>query len=363
MNIRLLHKHIASYKDKIRKDPEAYAQDAAERERRREYYSTWTPDRIATMSPDDLYEYLADLWAMLLWGNKHYVVDKLIDTHGLESIRTELAHLVWAKEPIESRWDRFRSRIKGMGPAMMSEVLCYCHPYDFMIWNRRAYVGFDQLGIENLPRYKYQVTGKKYSDLSKLSKQIAEEINAAGLEDTSLLDVDYFIWHELQTQGNLSDIHKKKSPEDDSLPGETDPKASEFIHDEIRDKLAEIGTFLGLTTKTEVKVADGSKVDAVWEQTIGNMGRIIYVFEVQTKGSIDSLILNLLKSMNNAAVQGVVAVSDGPQLERIKKHAAGVAGLRENLKYWDYKQVLEVHEALEAVNESINSLGLVPKGF
>ena len=74
-------------------------------------------------------------------------------------------------------------------------------------------------------------------------------------------------------------------------------------------------------------VSAGSKVDAVWEATIGNMGRVIYVFEVQTKGSIDSLILNLLKSKKNAAVQGVVAVSDAKQLEKIRAHAEDVDGL------------------------------------
>ena len=36
--------------------------------------------------------------------------------------------------------------------------------------------------------------------------------------------------------------------------------------------------------------------DDVWEVTIGNMRRVIYVFEVQTAGSIDSLVLNLIKS-------------------------------------------------------------------
>jgi hypothetical protein len=46
----------------------------------------------------------------------------------------------------------------------------------------------------------------------------------------------------------------------------------------------------------ESKVADGAVVDDVWEVTIGNMRRVIYVFEVQTAGSIDSLVLNLIKS-------------------------------------------------------------------
>ncbi len=93
------------------------------------------------------------------------------------------------------------------------------------------------------------------------------------------------------------------------------------------------------------------------------MGRVIYVFEVQTKGSVDSLILNLLKSLNNPAVQGVVAVSDQEQCELIKKYASDISNLKDKLKYWDYEDVLQVHESLEFVNSSINKLVLVPQGF
>lgn len=67
--------------------------------------------------------------------------------------------------------------------------------------------------------------------------------------------------------------------------------------------------------------------------------------------------------MNNPAVQGVVAVSDQEQLERIKNHALDVKELKDKLKYWDYEEVLMVHESLEFVNASINKLGLVPQGF
>ena len=48
------------------------------------------------------------------------------------------------------------------------------------------------------------------------------------------------------------------------------------------------------------------------------MGKAIYVFEVQSKGWIDSLILNLKKAQSNAAVQAVVAVADEEQLAKIK---------------------------------------------
>ena len=73
--------------------------------------------------------------------------------------------------------------------------------------------------------------------------------------------------------------------------------------------------------------------------------------------------VDLLKSLNNPAVQGVVAVSDRVQNERIKRHSSGVAGLRDKPKFWDYEEVLQVHEALQSVNDAINSLGLVPQGF
>lgn len=55
----------------------------------------------------------------------------------------------------------------------------------------------------------------------------------------------------------------------------------------------EIGELLGFESRAEVKIAAGAVVDAVWEAKIGNMGKAIYVFEVQSKGSIDSLLLNL----------------------------------------------------------------------
>lgn len=364
MDTDLLKKHIGEYVQHIEADQLTHEKDKAERQERATYYQAWTFDRFKTMNEEEFYEYISKLWAMLIWGNKKYVVDKLIADHGFKKVRDELADLVWGKQAVENRWDHFRREIKGMGPAMMSEILCHVHPNDCMLWNRRAFVGLRFLGVGDLPRYNYQLTGKKYRELSAVAKDIAKEMSNLGIPETNLLRVDYFIWEELQVEENLSQIHEKpKVPEIEADIEQVDATTSEFIHDEVKEKLRDIGLWLGFKAETEKKVADGSKVDTVWEATIGNMGRVIYVFEVQTKGSIDSLIINLLKSLNNPAVQGVVAVSDALQLNKIRKHAAGVSALHDKLKYWDYKEVLHVHEALESVNESINSLGLVPQPF
>lgn len=44
-------------------------------------------------------------------------------------------------------------------------------------------------------------------------------------------------------------------------------------------------------------------------------------------------------------MQGLVAVSDGGEIETIKVHAADVTGLYGRLKYWDYEEVLRVSGA------------------
>lgn len=366
MKEELLATHVRSYLKKLQAHEAKREEERRERQDRIAYYQSWTADRLRAMTAEELLEYLSQLWAMLIWGNKQYVVDKLIEQHGLDLVRDELSELIWGKPPIDARWDRFRSRIKGIGPAMMSELLTHVHPDQYLLWNRRAYVGLNYLGVPDLPRHSFQLTGKRYKDLCALGLELTAKLKKLGVPSPNLLDLDYFIWEELQVAENLSAIHKPAAgvkdsqPAAQSLPTEAE---AEFLHDDIKEKVAEIGQWLGFSSRTEVKVADGSKVDAIWESTIGNMGRVIYVFEVQTKGSIDSLLMNLLKALNNAAVQGVVAVSDAVQLERIKKHAAGVAALRDKLRYWEYTEVLTTHESLADVNESINKLGLVPQGF
>ncbi len=364
MNHERLQRHIAHYVNKIAKPESGYAASTLERRQRVTFYQSWTDDRLRSMTADDLLEYMSKLWAMLIWGNKQYVVDKLVDDHGLDMVRDEIAQLLWSDSPIDARWDQFRVRIKGMGPAMMSELLAHTHPDRYMLWNRRARVGLDYLGVPGLPKYNYQLTGKKYVALCDIAKKLAAVLRTAGVKNADLLDVDYFIWEELQVEENLSKLGRKESSEKMSQEvARADLATAEFIHNEVKQKLADIGQWLGFISKTEVKVADGSVVDTVWESTIGNMGRVIYVFEVQTKGSVDSLLMNLLKALNNSAVQGIVAVSDAEQIEKMRKHATGVTILREKLRYWDYTDVLATHEALEGVNESINKLGLVPQGL
>ncbi len=367
MNTELLDKHIKQFISKLGSNPSLNHQHFEERLERVRYYQSFTKEKIRSMNEDDVYEYLSRLWAMLIWGNKHYIVGKIITDNTLSKFQEELIHLFYDSSDISERWNRFRKEIKWMGPAMISEILCHTFPHDYMLWNRRAYIALNYLGVKNLPDYDYQITGKKYKELSEVCKQMAIHLKKNGFADPTLLVVDYFIWEELQVVDNLTQYKQAGETEEEEILMKSDNKEgaaiSEFKHNDIRDKLAEIGSWLGFSSNTEKKVADGAVVDTLWEATIGNMGRVIYVFEVQTSGSIDSLILNLLKASNNAAVQGLVAVSDGKQIDKIKKEVSQISQLAAKLKYWDYTEVLKVHEQLSFGYSSINNLGLVPQGF
>ena len=365
MDINILKQHIVAYKEWMESHKEQSQQEQTERINLSLEYQGYTKERILDMTEDDVYDYIAPLWAMLIWGNKRYVIDKLIRDNSLDKLKSQLADLIWGTENIESRWDEFREKIKGAGPAIMSELLSKTHPNDYLLWNRRSLIAFDYLGISKLPRYNYQFTGAMYASLCEHGKKIARIMQEEKLYSYDMLAVDYFIWRELQVQSNLS----KLTTSETSLKAKIEQvevmqkKDAEFIHNDIRDKLAEIGRWLGFDTEIEKKIAVGAIVDTVWEVTIGNMGRVIYVFEVQTSGSIDSLILNLIKAKNNKAVQGIVAVTDQKQIEKIKKEIGDLNHFSEELKFWDYAEVLKVHESLQYVNESINNLGLVPMGL
>jgi hypothetical protein len=367
MNKELLSERIRLFAEKAENSPEMFKTEFSERAELVKEYQTWTADRLRSMNEDDLYSYIAPLWAMLMWGNKHHVVNKAIANNGMDVLRENLADLVWGVDPIAERWDRFRNNVKNIGPAMMSEILCKTHPDQYALWNRRAYIGLDYLGVKDLPRHSYQITGAAYERICELCRELSLELKASSYGDSTLLAVDYFIWEELQVVDNLNSVTDGGNGAATVLDESTDKTitagSTKFVHNDTRDMLRDIGDWLGFDADTEKKVAAGAVVDTVWEATVGNMGRTIYVFEVQTKGSIDSLLVNLQKAMNNPAVQGVVAVSDAKQLDKIRSHSEGIAALTQNLKFWDYEEVARIHEALSSVNESINRLGLVPEGF
>ncbi len=358
MNNKKLQAAISSFEKNKRTNAAIYDENWAERKERKSYYQSFNRDKLLAMSEEDFFEYISRLWSMLIWGNKKYIVDKLITDNGFETLKKHLADLLYGMAPIEKRWDSYLKSVKGMGPASISELLTYVDPNEYVIFNKTTILCFTYLDIPDMPKYNYQYTGKKYAEICALAKDISSALKASGADDYDLLAVDYFLWDEVLP------LAEKKAPESQT-PVTVIPKTasdSKSLHDEIKEKLVAIGELLGFESRSEVKITTGAVVDAVWEAKIGNMGKAIYVFEVQSKGSIDSLILNLKKAQSNAAVQAVVAVADEEQLAKIIRESAGVID-EKSLRTWDSDDVLSVYDALARAHESINKLALVPESF
>ena len=359
MDRSLFIKSLYEFRKRFETDHSTALLEQTERERLALYVQSFTQNRLKEMSEEDLFNYLSPLWAMAMWGNKHYQIDNIIEANGMELLRKQFSNLIYGSASMGRRWDEFRSKVKSVGPAIMSELLCKTYPEQFLLWNRRTYRAFLQLQVPNLPRYEAKLTGKTYAYLSSKGREMVDIAKENGFTEVSdMLRLNSLLWDTYQcTDNSTSDTEKD---EDFAPQGK---KEALFIHNDIRDKLADIGRFLGFRAEVEKKVAAGAVVDTIWEVTIGNMGRVIYVFEVQTSGSIDSLILNLIRAKNNKVVQGIVAVSDQKQLEKIKKEIAEMREIKDDIKFWDYTDVLRTYESLQSVNESINNLELVPRGL
>jgi hypothetical protein len=105
MDKQLLRDHIAKYLQKLKDNPSSSINDLNERRERVTYYQSWTPQRMQSMTTEDFTEYMAKLWAMRIWGNKQYIVDKLINDNGFPDIVKQISELLWSDQPIVNRWD------------------------------------------------------------------------------------------------------------------------------------------------------------------------------------------------------------------------------------------------------------------
>jgi len=52
------------------------------------------------------------LWASEIWGNKEYLVNKLLSDNGLPKLRSELDELLYGSDPLDKRYDRFKRNVK-----------------------------------------------------------------------------------------------------------------------------------------------------------------------------------------------------------------------------------------------------------
>lgn len=332
--------------------------DLEERQRRHESYSRLlSREGLERMTELEFGQVISSLWASQIWGNKAYLVDKLVRDNGLPALATNLTLLLWGQEPMRTRYDSFKSSIKGLGPASITEILALVHPAQCGIWNDKARKALTCLGFEEtFPVVrKYQISGAEYEGFNALLGEIADELQSCGIPRPDLLGVDYFlfeVWNrEVRGAGRVT-------------PPVVPTRDEDFDHDELVDKLVATGQWLGFEAEKEKRVAAGAVVDVVWQAAIANLGVVTYVFEVQRRGAIDSLILNLQRAQNNPSVQRLVVVANPSDLDRVQQEIATLPeSFRKAVGFMEAADASRAAALLEEVGGIIAELELVQSEF
>jgi hypothetical protein len=336
----------------------ARGSDLDERQRRHELYSRLlSPEALGRMTELEFGQVISSLWASQIWGNKAYLVDKLLRDNGLPSLVNNLRALLWGQEPMHTRYDAFRGAIKGLGPASITEMLALVHPAQCGIWNDKARKALGYLGFEETfpVLRKYQITGQEYGRFNALLGDIADELDHSGVPQPDLLGVDYFLY-EVWNAG--------QRPAGPVSPAVAPTPDEDFDHDELVDKLVAVGQWLGFDAEKEKRVAAGAVVDVVWQAAIANLGVVTYVFEVQRRGAIDSLILNLQRAQNNASVQRLIVVANRADLDRVEQEIATLPeSFRKAVGFMQAAAAARAAELVEELSLIIAELQLVQSEF
>ena len=332
----------------------------ARQERQALYANVLSPQAVDQMTELEFGQVISSLWANQMWGsNKGYQVDRLIQENSLPALKNHFKDLLWGAEELAIRYDAFRREIKGFGTAMLAEILAFIHPDQCGVWNDRARFALNQLGYyKTIPFIqKRQLSGTEYQQFNSLVGSLVEELKPHGFIDLDYLGINYFFYEIWRTA-------KKEIPAVGNEPRGEAPIVEAFNHDEVIDQLVSIGQALGFQTEKEKLVAKGAKVDVIWQASIANLGVVIYVFEVQSRGSIDSLCMNLQRAQANQSVQRLIIVANAKEIEKIQDEIALLPeDFRRAVSFWEVTETIRAAELVDELFGIINKLELVKSEF
>lgn len=224
-------KYIPAYKKYLKSS--SAEEDRASRDARITlYHHIFSPEALEQMTELEFGQVVSSLWASQMWGNKSFLVDKLIQDNGLPELRTNLQNLLWETGNIGKRYDSFRKAVKGFGTAMLTEILTFTLPNNCGLWNNITREALKILGFEDIfPLLsKTQLTGVEYSAFLDLATLVRSELVQAGLSKVDFLEINSYFFEICKQDKKVAPI-----PAGDQVT--IPPIANGFNHDEVVDQL------------------------------------------------------------------------------------------------------------------------------
>lgn len=340
---KLLKPYIQVHKNWI-KSADFIDWDKEHRDKSSQYSKLLSKRGINDMTEAEIYELVSTLWAFGGWGNKDYLVDRLLKAVDLSTFKHLLRQLLWSSEPLWKRYDQFNNNVKYLGSAAITEILSFVHPSQCAIWNERARTALQKVGLLKDLVKQYWISGHDYEKICEEYKRILNVMLDSNINAVNLLDVDLFLYNIA-----ISEDEEEAKPED-----------YEFDHNEVKERIIEVGQYLGFDAEKEVLIAKGARVDATWTVNLGNLGVVKYVFEIQKSGSVDSLLLNLQRAKRNPSVQKEIIVSNVKGIAKTKEEANTLGEeFTRHLAYLEVADVLKMAKSLKEAWQIINRLELV----
>ena len=211
---------------------------------------------VNKMSEEDFGKVIMSLWASDIWGNKEYLIGKLLKDNTLPKIKDELKNLLYGSESIAKRFNRFGRNIKGLGPSSITEILAHVFPEKYSMWNVKPKTVLPFLKMKTLLPdrvYKYSISGDEYVKCNEVLTLIRNELEAYGFEKPDFMDVDYFLFFIFERIIPRELPEEKKAKVFPKIPEVGEVKIES--HTDAQGILIELGNLLGY----ETYVADPSK--------------------------------------------------------------------------------------------------------
>lgn len=262
--------YIEQFKNWVKEDEKSKDWEEERLKRIQWYKEKLNFNNIDNLNVEDFSRLIKDLWASDVWKNKDYKVQYLIKNNGFEKIKSELKELFYGKNPIETRWDRFKKTIKGLGPSSISELLAFFNPQEYAIINSKVYKVLPRLGIPIKP----VKDGKSYKEAIEKLKKIKLSLAENGIRDADFITTDFFIFYLFCEVFDLAYKQREDIVLEELLLEKLEKKEFELeklkidTHEKAEAVLLALGNLLGYDTYTP------DKGRVVGEQKLGEIATL-----------------------------------------------------------------------------------------
>lgn len=244
--IEILHKYATELQEWL-KTPKGRRDAKEHRDHEAYFKKKLSQENIGELTEDKFREVYKTLWASNFFGNKDWYIDnRLLAPNGLDKVKKELKKLLYGAEDLATRYDEFRSNIKGFGPSSLTEILHFVFPDRYCLWNEKPKTVLPFLGLDILPDkfFKYGfASGNEYLQCIRALRTVRNELKKFGITD--FIDLDVFFWHI------FDDVMPKKVKKGVVIKRFIEPtKVKINSHEAAEYYLLEVGRLLGYLTYT-----------------------------------------------------------------------------------------------------------------